>query len=195
MPDAIWAKMRDLGIRFAIMRTVVGNESAVDGRAAQNMGRARAQGIVTGVYFFAFPLPHIDPRKQVDEWMKRMAVAGFGFGDLVPAMDIEWPPRETKLKDGSIEQTWLKLGCSASQIRDWVVAALERCTELTGQPWLRYSYRYWLSCIEAEKASELGDGPLWLADYFAAGRWPTAAEVAKLTVPKPWTQIALVQHD
>ncbi len=190
-----WSTMRDKGIRFAIARTCVGNESWIDGQAAANLRRSAEHGIAGGLYFFSFPLRHIDPRGQVDAWVKRCELAGLPLDGVILALDMEWPPREERAKDGSIVFPWQKWLVTADSICEWNCAALERARELTGRDWVRYSYPYFLKCIEAAKCPELANGPLWLADYTYAGRWPTPDEVAARKAPPPWSEVTILQHD
>jgi GH25 family lysozyme M1 (1,4-beta-N-acetylmuramidase) len=195
-----WDAVRTMGIRGAMLRCAIGNETYRDARFADNVARARDAGLVVGPYFFLYPLPHLDPVQQADYHATLAEYApgrmlGAEVGDLPPAADLEWPPREQREKDGSISFPWRKWGCSADQIRDWGLRYLERQQQLFGCAPLVYSYRYFLTCIESWRSSELAKYPLWLADYFAAGRWPTDEELARLKVPSPWTQITMVQHD
>lgn len=198
LSDAIWQALSDQGIRFAIMRAVVGNETWTDGAAVENAKRAKAHGIVPSPYVFPYPLPHLDPIGQAEMFVRKLASLGTNFDELPPALDCEWPPREEwKVIDDvkTLTYPWQKWGCSPSQLRDWIMRCLTRCEELTGCTWLVYTYRYWLKCIEAEKIPELGMRPLWLADYTYAGRWPSDAELARLKPPAPWSHITIVQHD
>ncbi len=190
-----WSTMREQGIRFAIARACVGNETWLDAQAGRNIVRSRDHGIAGGLYFFAYPLRHIDPRAQVDAWLRRCELAGISIDGLALAFDIEWPPREERAKDGTIVFPWKKWLVTADSICDWSMSALERARELTGRDWLRYSYPYFLQCIESGKCPELANGPLWLADYTFAGRWPSPDEVARRRVPAPWSEITIMQHD
>lgn len=200
LDNGVWNALRDLGIRLAIFRAIVGNEQWMD-RFAMNQSRAEDFGIVTGRYLFAYPLRHIDPRKQVEDWIRRLEDSGDDFDDGLPlALDQEWPPREEwkKNADGTKTLTYPwrdKWHLSAASIRDWDCAALERGRELTGRDLIFYSFPYHLDCIEASKAPELGRSPLWLANYTHKGRFPTPAQVAAYRVPKPWSEITIVQHD
>lgn len=194
-PASEWKQMAEMGVRFAIMRTIVGNETWNDTAAVENMRRARAHGIRCMPYVFAFPLPHLAPEKQVEDFVARLERMGGMFEEGTVALDLEWPPPEERAKDGTIVDTWAKWKCSPAQLREWSVRALDRGESLTGRRWLVYSYRYWLRRIEAHLAKELGDRPLWLADATYAGRWPSAAEISRLSTPDPWDRIAIVQHD
>jgi GH25 family lysozyme M1 (1,4-beta-N-acetylmuramidase) len=199
LDGALWERLAELGIRFAMMRAVVGNETWSDGAATENAKRAAANGIIVGAYVFPYPLPHLDPVQQAEHFVKRLEGMGPDLSDLPPAFDAEWPPREEyqKQPDGTkkLVSPWEKWKCSPPQLRDWIARCLARCEELTACTWTVYSYRYWLKCIEAEKLPELANRPLWLADYSFSGRWPTSAELGRLKPPAPWSKITIVQHD
>lgn len=199
LTEAVWQALEEEGIKFAIMRLVVGNNPGTDTAAvARHLPRAKAHGILPGAYFFPFPLPHLKPRDQVERFVRELeALGGLGMnpGELPPAIDCEWPEREKREADGSLSSPWKKWGCSATQIREWIEEAILIGEELTGITWIRYTYRYWLKCIEGEKSSILGAGPLWLADYTYSGRWVDDAGLAKLVSPSPWDRITIVQHD
>jgi GH25 family lysozyme M1 (1,4-beta-N-acetylmuramidase) len=195
LPDGVWRQMADQGLRFAFLRAVVGNETWVDGSAAENARRARAFGLLVAPYVFLYPLPHLDAREQAEYFVRRLEGMGMRYDELPPMLDAEWPPREERRADRSLTYPWRRWGCSAEQIREHLLECIERCEELTGLVWPLYTYRYWLACIEAEKAPELARRPLVLADYKYSGRWPTDDELAGLKPPPPWTQIAFVQHD
>lgn len=198
VPDAVWAALAEQGLRFAFLRAVVGNETWVDGSARVNAERARAHGILVAPYVFAYPLPHIDPVKAAEYFVEKLQGMGMAPDELPPMLDAEWPPREEyKVIDGvrTLTYPWRRWGCTAEQIRDWLERCLDRCEELTGIAWLFYSFRYWLTCIEASKSPALGRRGLVLADYTHSGRWPSDAELARLKVPGPWDRILFVQHD
>lgn len=183
--DSCWYAMRDKGIRFAIARVCVGNETWIDAQASLNIVRASSHGIVPGAYFFGYALKHIDPREQVEQWLKRCEVAGLDLGSLICALDMEWPPPEQ----------WAKWLVDGPFVAEWNLAALERARELTGRPWVLYSYPWEMKSVGVGNYPEFARSPLWLANYFAAGRWPSPDEVAGLKVPGPWSQITICQHD
>src|SRR3990172_9560053 len=189
LTDKDWEALAKLDIKFAMLRLVVGNESWTDaGVAKRNAERAKAHGIQCGAYFFPYPLPHLDPKQQIERFLKVLEGVGVAIGEMPPAYDAEWPPREEwKVIDGvkTLTYPWKKWGCSASQLKDWHLAALNHGETLLGIQWLLYSYRYHLKCLEAEKAPELATRKLWLADYGLMGKWPSVAEVQKLKPPAP----------
>lgn len=199
VPDSTWSVLAKAGVKFSIMRLVVGNERWTDSKlATRNAERARAHGVVCGAYFFPYPLPHLDPKEQVERFVHTLGGLGGALDELPPAFDMEWPMREEwKVIDGkrTLTYPWKKWGCSASQLRDWCLTAIEHGEKLTGLKWLVYSYRYWLKCIEAEKAPEFGERPLWLADYKFFAKVPTPEQARTVKPPAPWKRIAIVQHD
>lgn len=196
-PESEWRKLQEIGVRFAILRSVVGNETWNDTAARGNAERARAQGIEAWPYIFLYPLPHLSPEKEADAFVRRLEGMRMLGGPV--SVDAEWPPREEwkKNADGTKTLTfpWRKWGCSAPQIRDWLARFLARFEGLTGRLAILYSYRYWLRSIEAHLLPELALRPLWLADYGLAGQWPTREQVARVRAEPPWDKIAIIQHD
>jgi len=197
LTEQCWDALAAADIKFAILRLCIGNETWSDLRTVQaNVARAKARGIAVTGYFFPYPLPHLDPREQVERFVSLLAGLGTNVGELPPAFDLEWPPPEHRdPTSGRLIDDWAKWKCSASQIRDWALAALDHGESLTGVTWLLYSYRYYLKRIQAELAPEFAARPLWLADYTYQGIWPTDAQIVKLAAPQPWDAITIVQHD
>lgn len=196
-----WQRMRDAqDLRFSYLRCGIGNERYRDAQVARSVLEAKDAGICVGPYNFAYPLPHLDPREQARYHAKLAEYApgkmlGAEVGDLPPALDLEWPERERREKDGTLVYPWRKWLCNADQIREWGLYYLDEAEQLWGCRPALYSYRYFLQCIEIAKAIDYARYPLWLADYFASGRWPTADELARLRVPAPWSKITMIQHD
>lgn len=191
-----WAKLSEQGVRFVIFRMLVGNETWSDSvYVKKNVERARELDIACGAYLFPYPLPKLDYRAQIERFVRLLDGLGMQVGDLPPAYDMEWPPKATPKKNGTVEDTWGKYGCSVRQLQDWNLSAIEYGEKLTGVSWLVYSYRYWLASIEAGKCPEFAKRKLWLADYKYSGVIPTAEQVAKLKPPAPWSEITILQHD
>lgn len=198
LPDSVWKALADEGLRFAFLRAVVGNESWVDGSAKENAARARAHGLLVAPYVFPYPLPHLDPVQQAEYFVRRLEGMGMAPGELPPMLDAEWPPREewkviNEVK--TLTYPWKRWGCSAPQLREWLLRCIERCEELTGIDWLLYMYRYWGDCIEVQMSPELCRRRLVLADYSLQGKWPTDDQLAALKPPPGFDRITFVQHD
>lgn len=199
----VWAALKAKDIDFALHRFVVGNDAGIDSAAKENISRAEDAGIQSGKYLFAYPLPHIDPVKQVDEWFSKIEKSGSLAGEIPNAIDLEWPPREEwQVVNGvrTLVYPWKKWGCSAQQILEWGLAALERGLQLSGVPWFVYSFRYFLDCIDAANSAALGQFPLWLADYATQGHYTTADEMARVKIPAPWNAdgsagLVIMQND
>lgn len=167
----------------------------MDGAAAENARRARAHGILVAPYVFLYPLPHLDPRAQAEYFVTKLQGMGMAPDELPPMIDVEWPPREQREKDGTLSYPWKRWGCSATQIREHAIVCVERCEELTGIVWPFYSFGYYLDCIEAEKEPRFANRPLVIANYKYSGRWPSDDELASLKPHAPWSRISFVQHD
>lgn len=194
-----WELCAEAGVEFSIMRCAIGNESRPDVRFSKNIAAAKRTGIVPGGYTFLFPLPHLLARAQAQHHVRLLEECGAFHGELVPMADLEWPPREEwKVgPDGKkvLTYPWKKWGCSAEQIAEFCLTYLDEVHRLTGLHWGVYTYRYWSACVGLEKYPEFRRGPLWLADYWAAGRAPTAEEVARLKPLADGWVPAVVQHD
>ena len=197
LPEEVWKKLAADGIKFAVLRLLVGNESWSDiATVRKNTERARHYGIALAPYWFPYPLRHLDIKEQVDRFVKLAEGLGCNVGDIPMMADWEWPPRESKGKDGKLVYDWRdKWKIDAPFIRDQIAIAMQRGRDLTGIDWMFYSFRYWLKCIEVEKAPDLGRYPLVLADYTYAGTWPTGEQIAGLKVPPPWFEFAMIQFD
>lgn len=192
--DAIVDALVTSECSFAYIRGVSGNEKDPDSRMRLNAEVFRRHGIPVGFYFVTFPLPHLDPIAQAEHHV-RIIESTAGPGELAPMIDAEWPPRETRLKDGTIEDTWGKWKCSEVQLREWLLEYADRLDDLSGSSCPFYDYRYHLQCIGAVKAPEFGQRPLVLADYTWSGRVPDDAACAALKVPAPWDRVTIWQHD
>lgn len=196
LSDKDWEAMAKLGVRFALLRLLVGNETWSDSALLKrNVERAKKLGIACGAYFFPYPLPHLDPKEQIERFVKLLEGLGTNIGELPPAYDAEWPPDFTKKKDGTIENTWAKWKCTKEQLCDWHLQALDHGESLMGMDWLVYSYRYHLKVLDAASHPDFAKRKLWLADYFAIGKVPTSAEAEARKAPAPWTEITIIQHD
>lgn len=215
----VWKALADDGIRYAIMRLQVGNEAWSDfAQVERQLKIAREHGIACSAYFFAFPLPHLKPRPQVENFVRlleKLGNLGSNVGDLPPAFDAEWPPPEEwktdpdpavdTWPDGTRKQRndkgqvlvdlWKKWGCSPDQICDWFEEGVERGEELTGGLWLFYGYRYFFRRIGIAKRPQFAKRPLWLADYKYQSRWVTRAEIATVKPEPPWDKITICQFD
>ncbi len=196
--DAIVEALVRDGCAFAYCRGAIGNEKGVDSRFKANVEVFRRHGVAVGAYLFPFPLPHLDPVAQAEQQMGLIEGLGSNVGELAPMLDAEWPPREEhKVVDGvkTLTYPWKKWGCSAAQIRDWLLRYAARVDELSGCNCPLYTYRYWWACIEGHLETSFGKRPLVLADYTMQGRVPTDAELARVKVPAPWSKITILQHD
>ncbi len=183
------------GCAFAYCRGAIGNETGIDSRFLANVEVFRRNGIAAGAYLFPFPLPHLDPIAQAEQHVRLIEGLGSNVGDLAPMIDAEWPPRETRLANGTIEATWVKWKCTPAQIRGWLVRYGARLDELSGCDCPYYTYRYWDDCIEGWLSPEIRARRLVLADYTMQGRVPTDDELARVKVPRGWDRITILQHD
>lgn len=165
-PVIDWARVYAAGARVAFVEIGVGNDSPNACRAAQVAG-ARAAGLVTFGYDFAYPLPadgvHAarDPAGQAGLWIAE--ARGLGLAGIF--VDAEWPP----------ETDWTKWGDSADFVRGWLLACLATLAASGVEAGL-YGAPSFLRAIGCEKDAALAGHPLWLADW----------GVSFPDVPEPW---------
>ena len=166
-----------------------GNEAGVDGQFSANLANAPAAGVVIGAYHFGYPLPSQpgnptrDPAAQAKLAFEKCQGLGSRPGDLLPALDLEWPA----------PQDWGKWGCTAQQIRAWGLAYLQAAEALWGCKPLLYSYPNFLQSIGIATEPGYAGYPLWMADYnrYQHGTPPDGASPV---VPPPWTSWEMWQH-
>lgn len=144
--------------RFAIMRCKVGNNPGIDKQFHANVQGARELGMFVGAYHFSFPLPKLDPKKEAESFAAS-SLLGAQPGEIPPAFDLEWPPPIA----GAGKKGWKEWGCSAAQVRDHALIALERMTELFGCRPLFYTYPYfWQAMAVAGGMEDFRKYPLWI---------------------------------
>jgi len=193
--EIVQALVEEDEVRFAYVRCAVGTTARRDARFRANVELFKRYGVPVGPYFFPYPLPGLDPVAQARLHVSLAEGLGTSIGELAPMKDYEWPPRETRLKDGTIEQTWKKFGCSAPQIRGWLEAYDEEVDRLSGCDGPAYTYPYWAECVEMWRSPRLTSRPLVLAWYPLKGIVPTDEQLARVPVTRGWDRITIVQHD
>lgn len=161
------------GCKFLIHKCKQGNDGK-DAFFERNIAAAMAKGWTVGAYHFMYPLPHLDPVAQAEGFFAASSV-GAAYGDLPPALDLEWPDPDAG---------WKKWGCTANQINDFARACAERVTQLFGRRPMIYIYPYFAQKLSAASTAWLAEYPLWIASY-----------QTKPTIPKPWTDWAIWQYD
>lgn len=194
--DEIAASLVAEGCVFAYVRAAVGNEARPDDRLKANVDVFKRHGIAVGPYLFPYPLPKLDPVAQAEHHFRLAEGLGSNVGELAPAIDAEWPPRESRAKDGTLVYDWRdKWGCTPAQLRDWLARYGARIDELSGCDCPLYTYRYWWDCIEGWNEPALTARRLWLADYGYKGAVPTDEQLAKIKPPRGFEKITILQHD
>jgi lysozyme len=160
------------GCKFLIAKCKQGNDGK-DPFFERNIAAAMSKGWAVGAYHFMYPLPHLDPEEQADGFYAASSL-GSAYGDLPPALDLEWPD-----PDG-----WAKWNCTANQISEFARRCAERVTQLYGRRPLIYIYPYFAQRLAAASMAWLADYPLWIASY-----------MPKPSIPKPWTDWTIWQYD
>lgn len=166
------------GYRFIVIKAQQGNDG-LDPQFAANVKGAFSAGIEPFAYCFAYPLPHLDPKEQARLFVERTQA-------LLPGrplfLDFEWPSPEQ----------WVKWGCTAPQISQWLKELCEEVVRLTGLKPILYTYPYWWSSLSlGADVSWAADYALWLAAYVKS----EPAKGANPKVPKPWSTWLFWQWD
>lgn len=177
-------------IRFGIFKAQQGNDG-FDPYFWKNVKKATDLGIVPGAYFFAYPLPHLDPRDQAKMFFDRSRGFGSNKGELPPFIDLEWP--EVIARDA--HKGWKEWKCSPKQISNFAKELASEMTALWGVKPIIYIYDWWWECIrngapaygfpEGADVSWAAEYDLWMAHYI--NRWPVPGEKPKVPPPfKDW---------
>lgn len=184
-------------LRFGIFKAQQGNDG-FDPYFWRNVKACMDSGRVPGAYFFAYPLPHLDPREQARIFYDRSNGFGTNRGELPPFIDLEWPEVVPSKAGG---KGWKEWGCSPQQISDWSEAHLDEVTKLWGHKPYLYTYEWWWNCLrlgapaygfpKGADVSWAAKYELWIPRYI--NRWPEPGWKAKL-VP-PFTRAPFVQID
>lgn len=185
----------ELGCSFAFIRAAIGTNTRPDDRFAANVQVFDDVGIPLAPYTFVYPRPDLDPIAQAHLHWSICANVGARDGDMSPLIDLEWPPPETKLSDSTIERTWIKMGCSGPQIRDWFKRYADELDRLSGRVSSIYTYRYFDQRAGLGLDPEISTRSLVLADYSYKGRIPDDAACAALKIPPGWVHLLGWQHD
>lgn len=172
-----WGALHVSGIKFAFVKCVEGNTLRVDSKFWENVAGATAAGIAVSPYFFAYPLPgdstaFREPAAQAAHWFELSMGYGSKRGQLAPALDAEWP----------VVTDWSRWGCSALQIRAWVLECLRAMRGLWGRTPYLYTYPDWWGHIHGALEPEFATASkLWMANY------------DKRPPLGPWTKATFVQ--
>jgi lysozyme len=178
-----WDKVAaDPRFKFAIVKCYTGNDGK-DPFYMVNIEAARGAGLRVGAYYFAYPLPHLDPKDQARNFFAVCGGIGTQPGDLPPILDAEWPAPEG----------FAKWNCTPQQVREWVLACLQEMERLWGVTPMVYSYPYWEASVHTELLPELARFPLHQANYEYNGKIPPEGYSPK--VAKPWDKATIVQFD
>lgn len=182
-----WDALKAEGVEGVYIRCGVGNDPK-DSRFEKYAAEAKAHGIKAAPYHFLYPLPHIDPVHQAEVHFAQSGGLGSNVGDSAAAGDVEWPSRETRLPDGSLEDTWKKWGCTRTQILSWLKAYFARYHELQGRPMVLYTYPYYWTCLSPipdDVAAVLSECILWWASERSGGV-PKDGDMPSNKIPQLW---------
>lgn len=175
-----WSLIKD-EYAFCILKGQSGNDG-FDPSFEQGMKAAFANGLEAFAYCFAYPLPHIDPKAEAQQFVN----AVYKFPEMKGRpifVDLEWPA----------PILWTAKKCTAQQISDWCKALCEEITRLTGIKPVIYTYPDWWNHVAAgADVSWAAEYSLWLAEYIHD--WPKDGENPKYLL-KPWTSWLFWQFD
>lgn len=156
-----WASVKSSGKKFTFCKATEGTDF-IDSRFASNWAGMRTVGILRGAYHFG--RPGVDAVEQADHFCNVIQPKP---GDLRPVLDLEATD-----------------GMTPAQVRNWVVAFVNRMVVRTGLPPIIYTgFFFWRD--SAGNGSSLGC-PLWLA-YWGTGNPQTF-------VPAAWTTFSFWQY-
>ena len=141
-----------------------------DARFLGNWNAARSENVTIGAYHFMDGGRGSATGKAEAEFFLRALdfVGGARPGDIVPTLDVEWPPRSGR--EFQIDQ----LGEAVEFLR----------SRLGKFPMIYTGRWYWDQIIDASDFDELIPCPLWIASYSSNPPAP----------PQPWSKISLWQY-
>lgn len=217
-----WARVRAAGVRFVICKCTTGNDDNPD--TAWNEGKdarfdeyvtgAKAAGIYVGAYLFGYPLPYgkdrphgRSPIEQARKFYGDCRALGKGYGELPPALDLEWPPvRKQDKATGVWEESWERWEVDPAFISEWGRECAAEMERLWGRKPLLYTYKWYVDTLRkgitytangkqyayaGTDVSWMADYPLWIPDASALQEWMPIDR--QPLVPRPWTEWALWQ--
>jgi|SRR5579885_569254 len=165
--DFVWLKNN--GYLFVICRNYVGNDGK-DAMCEINLAGAKAAGLYTAIYNFAYIIPTDPTHPNRDPESQAILHFNNTPKDEIVCIDIEWPePGED----------WQKWGIDAAFVNDWVKRYCKKYFELSGKKVIIYTYPSFAWAAKFDQ--EVGQYALWYADY------------SNLPVPSPWTDWILMQ--
>lgn len=157
-----WTQVAQAGISFGYARAMDGT-TFIDPTFQTNFAGMKSAGVKRGAYIYFEPGQ--DPTAQANAFLSSLSQAGFTFGDLIPAIDVEvtggLPPSilESKL------QTMVQTIQAALGVRPVIYTAAG----------------FWNSSVGS---AAFAGNPLWIANW----------GVACPTIPHGWTTWTLWQY-
>lgn len=177
-----WPSVAAWGAQFAIIKCSEGNHADPDAFFARNVEGARKAGLVIGAYHFAYCLPPDpahpgrSPEDQAAAAHRMSGGLGALDGELPPVIDLEWPAPDK----------WAQWRCSAAQIRQWALDAIDAWTGLFDCKPMIYTYPDWWMHVGGGSEPTFGSCPFWPASYpHDQSAWPSDGD-RPMMLP-PWT--------
>jgi lysozyme len=211
-----WNRVAAAGVRFVIAKCTEGNNDnpdtvwneGKDARFNEYIAGAKAAGLYVGAYLFAYPLPSgpnrppgRSPVEQARKFYADSKALGTRYGELPPALDLEWPPVRKQDKDtGRWEESWERWEIDPQFISEWGRECAEELTRLYGRKPLLYTYKWYVDTLRkgisysadnrhynyrGTDVSWMADYPLWIPSANALQDWMPVGK--QPLVPKPWS--------
>lgn len=149
------------GFRFVIIKCFTGNDGA-DPYYQHNLAAATQAGLQVACYQFVYPLPDASGHPNRNPIDQANLHYQHSLNQLT-LIDIEFPN----------SPDWVKWGCSANQINDWLATYLNRYQQLSGKRCPVYTYPSFANSVHFDVS--IGTYPLWIASY-----------TAQPVIPSPW---------
>lgn len=148
--DIDWAKVRNAGISFAMLRCVSGsnpNNLAVDGKFNQNIKNASANGISVGVYRYGYAVT--ETQAQLEAIAVVNAIKNSGYRLQFPvAYDVEDENTQGKLTKAELAK---------------IIKAFKGVIEMNGYKFMIYANKNWLD--NKIDMTQFSKDDVWIARY------------------------------
>jgi lysozyme len=176
-----WSQIKDSGNQFAYIRAAYGDQ--LDTAALGNYKAAKAAGLTCG--FYQFLRQTRDIYQQIAIMLRALGLAGYGRGDLPPALDVEDNP--------AYDGNWNTANNAGyvDSLRRWV----RLITAKTGKPPVIYTRtEFWNNGIGSPPG--FGQCPLWIARYYSRGKGSGSLPQTKGpgNLPLGWKTYSLWQY-
>jgi lysozyme len=166
-----WSEVASSGCRYGIARAAYG--STIDTSFSQNWSGIAAAGLYRGAYQFYRNPANVSVSDQISAFKSAFGSAGYGTGELPPAIDVE----SNSTNDAPLT-TQAEIDTYVAGIQTW----LDSIEQWSGYvPMIYTTASYW---SQLGNPTGFGGYPLWVANY----------GVATPTLPEGWTTYTFWQY-